>query len=264
MGGRGGRSHGGGGHSDQSGIPLSLANHAQYEQRWIQNHFRDLTPAQQRYISQQLGRLFAAHDFGMDIRSEYLDNVIAEGFKNQFQTHTSQGALDFDSRRRATEQLFGSDVRRMRPEHFERYGYLVSRDVSAYNSSGYGDTTVRFKRDRVIDRLTYTTDDSLYPASIQEVIAGKVSTNSIAGIWLDGMSGSELLRRVQSSEGSIGNVRDWLREVTHGAYLELQYHGALTIDDVESINFKRSPPSQELLRKLRAKGVTVYYQGRHY
>ena len=200
----------------------------------------------------------------MDIRSEYLDNVIAEGFKNQFQTHTSQGALDFDSRRQATEQLFGSDVRHMRPADFERYGYLVSRDVSAYNNSGYGDTTVRFKRDRVIERLTYTTDDSLYPASIQEAIAGKVSTNSIAGIWLDGMSGSELLRRVQSSEGSVGNVRDWLRGVTHGAYLELQYHGALTIDDVESINFKRSPPSQELLRKLRAKGVTVYYQGRRY
>ena len=81
MGGRGGRSHAGGsGHSDQNGIPLSLANHAQYEQRWIQNRFRDLTPAQQRYISQQLGRLFAAHDFGMDIRSVFLANVIAEGF----------------------------------------------------------------------------------------------------------------------------------------------------------------------------------------
>lgn len=265
MGGRGGRSHaGGGGQRDSNAIPLSLANHAQYEQRWIQNRFRDLTPAQQRYISQQLGRLFAAHDFGMDIRSEYLENVIAEGFKNQFQTHTSQGALDFSSRRQATEQLFGSDIRRMRPADFERYGYLVSRDVSAYNSSGYGDTTVRFKRDRVIERLTYTTDDSLYPASIQEAIAGKVSTNSIAGIWLDGMSGSELLRRVQNSEGSVGNVRDWLRGVTHGAYLELQYHGPLTIDDVESINFKNSPPTQELLRKLRAKGVTVYYRGRPY
>ena len=266
MGGRGGRSHGGGSGSqhDNNAIPLSLANYAQYEQRWLQREFNDLTAAQQRYISQQLGRLFAAHDFGMDIRSEYLENVIAEGFKNQFQTHTSQGALDFDSRRQATEQLFGSDVRRMHPADFERYGYLVSRDVSAYNNSGYGDTTVRFKRDRVIDRLTYTTDDSLYPASIGEVIAGKVNSNSIAGIWRDGMSASDLLQRVRSSEGDVGNVRDWLRGVTHGAYLELQYHGALTIDDVESINFKRSPPTQELLRKLRAKGVKVYYQGRPY
>lgn len=265
MGSRGGRSHaGGGGTQDNSGTPLSLANHAQYEQQWIQNNFGSLTAAQQRYISEQLGRLFAAHDFGMDIRSEYLENVIAEGFKNQFETHTSEGALDFQSRRHATEQLFGSDVRHMRPADFERYGYLVSRDVSAYNASGYGDTTVRFKRDRVINRLTYTTDDSLYPASIEEAIAGRVSTNSIAGIWMDGMSASELVRRVQSSEGNVGDVREWLRGVTHGSYLELQYHGALTIDDVESINFKRDAPSQELLRKLRAKGVKVYYHGNPY
>ena len=265
MGSRGGRSHaGGGGGQDRSGIPLSLANYVQHEQRWIQNNFRSLTDAQQRYISEQLGRLFAAHDFGMDIRSEYLDNVIVEGFKNQFETHTSQGSLDFAERRHATEQLFGSDVRHMRPADFERYGYLVSRDVSAYNASGYGDTTVRFKRDRVINRLIYTTDDSLYPASIEEAIAGKVSTNSIAGIWMNGMSASELVRRVRDREGDVGDVREWLRGVTHGSYLELQYHGALTIDDVESINFKRNPPSQELLRKLRAKGVKVYYLGNPY
>ncbi len=265
MGSRGGRSHaGGGGHPDRNGIPLSLANYEQYEQQWIQNNFRSLTAAQQRYISEQLGRLFAAHDFGMDIRSEYLENVIAEGFKNQFETHTSQGSLDFSGRRQATEQLFGSDVRHMRPADFERYGYLVSRNVAAYNSSGYGDTTVRFKRDRVINRLTYTTDDSLYPAAIEETIAGRVSTNSIAGIWMDGMSADELVRRVQNSEGDVGDVREWLRGVTHGAYLELQYHGALTIDDVESINFRFEPPSQELLHKLRAKGVKVYYRGNPY
>lgn len=264
MGSRGGRSHAGGGSRERSGIPLSLANYAQYEQRWIQSTFRGLTAAQQRYISNQLGRLFAAHDFGMDIRSEYLDNVIVEGFKNQFETHTSQGALAFDERRHATEQLFGSNVRNMRPADFERYGYLVSRDVSAYNASGYGDATVRFKRDRVIDRLTYTTDDSLYPASIEKAIAGKVSTNSIAGIWMDGMSADELIRRVQDRESDVGDVREWLRGVTHGAYLELQYHGALTIDDVDSINFKQSPPSQELLRKLRSKGVKVYYLGNPY
>lgn len=36
MGSRGGRSHaGGGGTQDNSGTPLSLANHAQYEQQWI-------------------------------------------------------------------------------------------------------------------------------------------------------------------------------------------------------------------------------------
>lgn len=81
---------------------------------------------------------------------------------------------------------------------------------------------------------------------------------------MNGMSASELVRRVRDREGDVGDVREWLRGVTHGSYLELQYHGALTIDDVESINFKRNPPSQELLRKLRAKGVKVYYLGNPY
>ena len=265
MGGRGGRSHGGGRvNNDNRAIPLSLANHAQYEQRWLQNRFSDISPSEQRYLAGQLGRLFAAHEFGMDIRSEYLENVVAEGFKNQFQTHTSQGALSFSAREQATKQLFGSDTGRMQPADFERYGYLVSRDISAYNSSGYGDTTVRFKRERVLQRLTYTTDDSLYPASIGEVIGGTVSTNSIAGIWRHNMSARELLSRVRDSESYIGDVSTWVGRVTHGSYLEVQYHGALTIEDVASINFKSNPPSQSLLRKLRSKGVKVYYHGQPY
>ena len=45
-------------------------------------------------------------------------------------------------------------------------------------------------------------------------------------------------------------------------YIELQYHGKLTMDDVESLTFRQSPDElldASVIRSLRAKGIELWY-----
>lgn len=48
--------------------------------------------------------------------------------------------------------------------------------------------------------------------------------------------------------------------VSWGSYFELQYHGHLSIDDVESVTFSNMLPENfnVILGKLKRKGVKVY------
>ena len=153
----------------------------------------------------------------------------------------------------------------MKAAEFERYGYLVTSDVTKFNASGYGDVTVRFKKGNLLNRTTYTIDDSLGPSLGDELIAGSVKKGSLTGLFYPNnpTEACTLYEAFRNAEGLTGSPRDWARKIENGsAYLELQYHGALTIDDVASMNFKSSMPSSELLSDLKKRRITVYYQGK--
>lgn len=264
MGGRGGASHRKSGNGGGT-LPKSLANFMGHEQNWMNRYFSPFFTAEQmRYMQGQLQRVFAQNDFGMDINARYLENVIQEGFKNQFQTHSSNGALDFDMRKQVAENLFGLNARSLKAADFERYGYLVTSDVTQHNASGYGDVTIRFKKSNLIDRTTYTIDDSLGPGLSDDLIAGSVKRGSLTGIFYphNASEAKNLYAQFKAAEAYTSSPREWARIIERGsAYLELQYHGSLTIGDVSSMNFKMARPSDALLSELKRRGIAVYYQG---
>lgn len=264
MGGRGGASH----LAVRTGtvIPLSLQMFAGKEARDIQRLIRTahLTPADVAYLQSQLTKIIAANDLAMRVDSEIIEPILDSHFKNQMETHTSNGANMPDIRAKLSADYFGhsyNSVSKATPDVFEKYGYLAPRDKVAAMSARadwYGDVVVRFNRDAVMDRTTFKTDDTLNTwANGSNAHAGSLKTASISGI---NDLNSDTIRRVKAAESLITNPDKWVSAVNMGSYFELQYHGHLSFDDVESVTFGDTLPNNfnRILGKLKKKGVKVY------
>ncbi len=263
MGSRGGRSHaGGGGNAGNQAIPESLQNFeskALADYRALQRS-TGLNAQQINYIHGQLQRIIDENDLAMAVKNNLIELILHSHFKNQMETGTSQGANAPGTRAKLSAEYFGHGNTDpfAKPEFFEKYGYLAPRDKVAAdrNMPWYGDALVRFKRERVIDRTTFKTADTLntwYDSNSAR--AAMVNHPTITGI--SGITG-QTYDRIKNAESLIHDPSDWVDAVNHGEYFELQYHGNLTMDDVASITFHGSLPSQSVLNELKRRGIKLY------
>ena len=176
---------------------------------------------------------------------------------------SNQGFLSGSVYSRATKYT-GQQFAR---EEYEKYGHLLSRDKSQYfsNKTQYGDVQVRFKREKV--NCTWTFDDSL-----------NIMGNSSSGRYMQPTSINA--PKVHSFDKVISyddykHAKDWGKkhplEITDVSawqirmrtqYIELQFHGKLTIDDVKSMTFGKNPADllpSSLLKKLIDKDIELWY-----
>lgn len=213
------------------------------------------------------------HDFAMRVPDfNTLRKIEASHFKNQFETGSSMGAYDRNYRLTATEELFGlpsNIVNAMDDIDFEKYGYLADTDAlkdysTNHRASQYGPIQVRFKKDRIRERTTLTLQDSLNFALDG---SGKaVPVDNITPESIDFMDVQKLLSN-GGNESAIEDFRDSSKDLetfiknNHIPYVELQFHGHLTIDDVESITFAKGSSHDNLSNALRdrleARGIKV-------
>ena len=234
--------------------------------------------AKEAEINALMKVLFDENDLGMDIDHGLLQSVFEKGFLNTFQTGSSHGYCGS----RSTTGKIKADHERLIMAHrmfkpsthaqitaggytgkqlaraeYEKYGHLLDRDKYdsiTHNLTHYGDVQVRFKKDRV--HCTWTYNDSLrtrgeyYQPSLTTDPKVQSFDNKNRKDW-----------EIKPTD-NWKSVYQWQRE--HGtSYLELQYHGKLTIDDVESITFKQNPEnliSQDLISKLLLKGISLWYR----
>lgn len=221
-------------------------------------------------IEQVMRQIFADNDLGMDISGTLLESVFNNGFYNTFQSGTSGGYNGSTLttgpipvghfRLRAAHKLFGlgKDLAndQLPREAYEKYGHLLDRDKLdswRHNRTHYGhgpaQVQVRFKRNRVT--CTWTFSDSLgcrYQPSL-------VSDPKVESFDRD----LSFRDRPQPSDSK--KLWEWQKD-KGTYYIELQFHGDLTIDDVESIVFGGSPENvikKSLIAKLQAKGIKLYY-----
>lgn len=197
---------------------------------------------------------------------ETLLKILNEGrFKNQFETGTSQGSLSHSSRKEATKNLFGAEVEKLLPHEFEVYGYLGDKDVledavKGSDVSQYGNIIITFKRANLFSRTTFTIDDSLGPALRQRMVASKV--DEVVPLNMREYDEQDIKVLANKSK-DIGETKpsDIVKEAGV-LYIEAQYHGGVTIDDIESITMagtRWSSPEvftdevKEILRKKKIK-----------
>lgn len=160
---------------------------------------------------------------------EILGLVIGEGgrYKSQFETGTSHGALSPTARTKAENDYFNFGPEDKNREMRPIYGYASSNKngVSNYkgehppdnNASQYGRVTVKMK-DSVRSRTTLSFGDSL----------GR--SMSFACTPID-------LPHFTSFDVGDGDPLDILESTARsGRYTELQYHGQLKSEDIESIH----------------------------
>ncbi len=211
--------------------------------------------------AEKLVELFENSDFGMNVprTNDRGDDVIAaifgSHFKNQMETKTGEGLVDVAYRKRASETLFGTKLAKTKDAEFEKYGFLMDKDMYKQATSGiadqywrYGDgVQVRFKKDMV--KTTFTIGDSLgagltpsYTSDPNVVSSRNAHINRVLALT-ETKSAAEATRSLGTS------------------YIELQYHGNLTPDMVESV-FIPAPTAKKLsaeaIQKMRDSGAALY------
>lgn len=253
--------------SSASGRPeKSLKNFDAYEQKYLAGHYKGISDSQKEFLRQTLQTAFDQSEYHMAFKSQFLDSLLQTGrFMNQFETNTSGGALAHGARRNATKVLFGSPVSTMKAAEFEKYGYLGLKDFAqdlkearALMGNWYGDFVVRFKRSAVKDRVTYTLGDSLGIAQTGAGIAGSDGDNvSIAGV--QERKSRKLLSSLMAANSTDATNPHKLAAMVSESYLEIQFHGEVTLADVEAICFgPNSVYTQDQVDKLKAIGIQVF------
>lgn len=231
---------------------------------WYNDRIKEYIPFEDiRLASENLKEILENSEPSMRFKSENVDKLLeTDRFLNQFETGTSGGSLSPNDRRRATRQLFGSDDDLFKKRDYEKYGYFGNKDFYedfAYNdkiiggTDQYGDVIVRFSKDKVMSRTTFTINNSLGPASWGQIVADNPISPHLVGIdesYL--MDHIDILKqgKIKSPEALVDELRV--------RYIEAQFHGDLGLSDVSSVCFTTKPPTNKQILAFRSKGIDVY------
>lgn len=231
---------------------------------WYNDRIKEYIPFEDiRLASENLKEILENSEPSMRFKSENVDKLLeTDRFLNQFETGTSGGSLSPNDRRRATRQLFGSEDDLFKKRDYEKYGYFGNKDFYedfAYNdkiiggTDQYGDVIVRFSKDKVMSRTTFTINNSLGPASWGQIVADNPISPHLVGIdesYL--MDHIDILKqgKIKSPEALVDELRV--------RYIEAQFHGDLGLSDVSSVCFTTKPPTNKQILAFRSKGIDVY------
>lgn len=242
--------------------PKTLRNYEQHKEEWLDANVPESFKEVEAQIAKDMEELFENSSFNMRFKSRNIDALIDSGrFKNQFETKTSGGTLSAKHRRTASKKLFGTETKGVPGRALEKYGYLGYKDINLDYLAGddlgqYGDVIVSFDKKKVADRVTYTVCDSLGPAVKNQTIAGDVMHPGFAGIKQENVID---LYSNDISQDVFKKSINKINEAFDSRYIELQYHGDLTLDDVEQMAFK-TKPSNEVIEQLKEHDIKVLYK----
>lgn len=187
-------------------------------------------------IENTLRKVMADAKLSMRIPSGVISKILDDGrFKSQFETNTSHGSLSPSSRAKAETNMFGYP-NNLPPAQRPVYGYLSPSGDDHNGPKHYGDIKAVFK-DELKSRATFTYADSLGPGiGKQEVAPSLVSDPK----WYSA-------GQYNWHESNLKNIRP---------YPEVQYHGGLSIDDIDYVLLPQ--PMLTVETQLKQKGITYY------
>lgn len=257
--------------------PITLENLDHVENKGKKNV--PATDEETHEFADRMRSLFERSDFGMNIPREdmfgqdIIDDIFSSGrFRNQLETGTSKGAMDPDVRISASQSSFGTKIEDFPTTYeeyvslgkkLEKYGILMDKDIlkqadssigEQYWSNDFGEVDgiqVRFKKDKVL--TTFTVGDSL-----DNLLRASLTTNPLPyagkGKWKDIIGAS------RSDIDSMSAV-DFQMKFAPGYYVEVQYHGELTTDCIESVfvpesTWNKLQPATK--KKIMATGCKIY------
>lgn len=237
------------------------------------------TQAERQRFEADLKRIFDNSSYCMQISGDSLRKVLESGkFKNQYETKTSGGSCGSSALKHRTaifNELLGTpgkEVSAYPPAMREKYGFIGPGSIDDTSAPRwYGNCQVRFKKDSLAGRVTYTFGDSLGigESRARGISAGDADNPSIAscgtflsGAWSrDGARKGKLLQAARESKDMADFMSKMGASFDHTVgYIEAQYHGDVTVSDIESVTIM-SGSSSALIKKLKDAGIKVYEQG---
>lgn len=178
--------------------------------------------------------------------------------KSQVETKHGRTEGGPETRREVTKMLFGADIDRMSDHDFPKYGYLSCDNPVIELFWGdemqfqYGNVLVRLKKERLIHRTTLTVGMSLCFNTTEFIVPTRVDNvkaTCVPGLNIDPHAPASmrslnvylyLANAIASGKINSDNffkITEILgSDVPTFTYFELQYHGPVTLDDIERID----------------------------
>ena len=254
--------------------PQSLKNYDKKSKQFNEDERKrrkgGVTEEQAKEVSNELARIIENSDFCMNRSLRSFKLILKDGrFKNLFETGTSSGSTSTYAREKTEKQLFGIEGN-IKPEERPKYGYMCERGVKDTKTADWygdgGEVRIKFKRDRVIQNATYTLGDSLdYYKSKPELVAGRVANPSLAGLDAVGCgdnydSHCKIDKTINALKGYKDGSDFAKKNGYSDKYLEVQYHGKLTVDDIEEVTFERGlNVPKTVIKELDKRGIKYSY-----
>ena len=220
-------------------------------------------------------------------RRGHFEEIVLEGFKNTMETGTSGGASGESLRRYTEKEMLGIESHNI--SEGEKYGFLGhDDDREAFDSSiashygGSDGTLFKFKKDALVDRVTYTCGDSLdcSPEGMQDrPLAGyagsKPTYEGISALRKKPLK--EMRERYKEYKDGKLTYNEFLEAASKlcaDRYIECHFHGKLGIEDVESISMSRDKLSytfgtmsaenrKKVVTKLKQCGIILQIDDGH-
>ena len=165
-------------------------------------------------------------------------------FKSQFETKTSKGALDTRLRRRIEDDLVGVP-RKVKDQDRPIYGFADNLDGGSWSGSWYGGIKMRIKPEAYREKATVTYRDSLDYENIPFPIARADTDFFLAS----GLPINKVLDVIEAKKQ--GKDVRMEKIVGDSNYMEIQYHGGVTMGDVARIDIPRAVfDKEESIRKV--------------
>ena len=242
----------------------TLSNFDHHARKWYNDYvekqlsFEDIESA-----SNKIKDVLENSELSMRFKSENIDKLIdSTRILNQFETGTSGGTVNLKYRRQANEQLFGLQGKRLKKHDYEKYGYFGNKDPYEdflYNSkswggvSQYGDVIVRFSKDKMLSRTTFTINNSLGPAVYKDLVADNPNSPHLLSI-----DKKYLQDYVELLKNKNARTPEELTKTLGIRYIEAQFHGDVGLTDISSMYFTNKIPNNNQINALKSYGIDVF------
>ena len=242
----------------------TLSNFDHYARKWYNDYVeKQLSFEDIELASNKIKDVLENSELSMRFKSENIDKLIdSTRILNQFETGTSGGTVNLKYRRQANEQLFGLQGKRLKKHDFEKYGYFGNKDPYEdflYNSkswggvSQYGDIIVRFSKDKMLSRTTFTINNSLGPAVYKDLVADNPNSRHLLSI-----DKNYLQDYVELLKNKNARTPEELTKTLGIRYIEAQIHGDVGLTDISSMYFTNKIPNNNQINALKSYGIDVF------
>ena len=242
----------------------TLSNFDHHARKWYNDYVeKQLSFEDIELASNKIKDVLENSELSMRFKSENIDKLIdSTRILNQFETGTSGGTVNLKYRRQANEQLFGLQGKRLKKHDYEKYGYFGNKDPYEdflHNSkswggvSQYGDVIVRFSKDKMLSRTTFTINNSLGPAVYKDLVADNPNSPHLLSI-----DKNYLQDYVELLKNKNARTPEELTKTLGIRYIEAQFHGDVGLTDISSMYFTNKIPNNNQINALKSYGIDVF------
>ena len=257
----------------------SLAKFDTYRMDKLDGSFiDDMTDDEKKLAAEMLTTIFTEGSYRVARSTSSFGGIIENGYKSQVETGKGGygAAKGKDLRKGASNKFYGHGG--LDDTEYEKCGYIGLKDEAEdWNDDGhpgYGGSsplTYTLRKEAVQDRTTYTYGDSLNTrySLTSAGYAGPAPT--IEGLTSLGSKSSlqRVLKAYQEyKDGQIdySTMFERIRRSANNGYIELQFHGPVTVQDIERVSFESERDLANAFNKMsvtRRKKVVKLLQENH-